>query len=146
MPPMQVCHRYGKGELRVPAQQRPEGELTLHSSQRSAETVVDAVTEGEMTGFASVEVEVLGAGVSVRVSVRRRQADDDLCAGGNRRATEIQGRSRVAERRVRDGCVEAEELLHGPWDLGGVGAKLASWSGLRNRATRLLPMRLAVVS
>ena len=78
MPPVQVGRRYGEGELRESAQERLEGDVALESGQRRTETVMDAVPEREMTGLIPVEVELLGAGVSVRVPVRRGQADDDL--------------------------------------------------------------------
>jgi hypothetical protein len=87
--PMQFFNRYGEGEFRVPAQDGPERELAFDAGQWRAETVMDAVSEGEVTGPVPVEVELLGAAVSVRVPVGRRQADDDLRAGRNRDATEI---------------------------------------------------------
>src|SRR5580704_9700884 len=130
---MQVFHRDGEGEFWVSVQERPEGELAFDARQWGAETVMDAVPEGEVTGLTPVEVEPLGAGVSVRVSVRRRKANDDLSAGGDCDATEIQRPSRVSKRRVRDGCVEAEELLHGLWDLGGIGAELSQRDGVGKR-------------
>ena len=146
MAPMQFFNRYGEGEFWVPAQEGPEGELAFDTGQWRAETVMDAVSEGEVTGPVPVEVEQLGIAVSVRVPVGGRQADDDLRAGRNRDATEIQRRHGVSKCRMRDRCVEAQEFFHGLWYLGGIGASWSIWPGLRNRATRLLPMRLAVVS
>jgi hypothetical protein len=39
----------GEAEFGEAVQQRPEGELALHACKRSAETVVDAVPEREVT-------------------------------------------------------------------------------------------------
>ena len=102
--------------------------MALHAGQRRTETVMDAVTEREVTGLIPVEVELLGAGVSVRVPVRRGQADDDLFTGGDRHATESERRRRVAKRRMRDRCVVAQELIHGFGDPRGVGAELGELS------------------
>ena len=81
-PQCRSADRHREGELREPAEERPEGQLALHAGQRRTETVMDAVPEGEMTGLVPVEVERLGAGVSVCVPVGRRQADDHLFTGG----------------------------------------------------------------
>ena len=104
--------------------------MALHAGQRRAETVMDAMPEGEVTGLIPVEVERLGARVSVRVTVRGGQADDDLRTGGDRHATECERRCCVSKRRMRHRCVVAEEFLHGLWELGGVGAELCQLDGV----------------
>src|SRR5580692_3236089 len=89
---------------------------------------MDAVAEREVTGLVPVDVELLGACVSVRIPVRRSQADDHLLTGWDLDATERERQCGVAKRRMRDGCVVAEELLYRSWDPGGVGAELGEVS------------------
>ena len=87
-----------------------------------------------------------GSRVAVVVAVRRREVDDHLRAGRDRDAAELDRLDRVAERRVRDRRVVAEELLDRGRDPAGSARRRASWSGCRSSATTPLPMRLVVVS
>ena len=57
MAPVQVCDRHREGELREPAEERPEGQVALHPGQWRTETVMDAVPESEMTGLVPFEIE-----------------------------------------------------------------------------------------
>ena len=78
--------------------------MALHTRQRRAETVVDTVPKSEMTGLIPFEIERLGAGVSIRVSVGRGQADDHLFTGRDRHTSKSQRCSGIAKCRMGTGA------------------------------------------
>ena len=125
MTPPQLVVGDGESQLREASQQRPEGEVPLQPGERGAEAVVDAVSEGEVTGARTVDVEHLGIVVHALVVVRGRQADDDLGAGGDRHPAQFDRLDGVPERRVRDRGVEAQELLQRRREPSGIGDEAA---------------------
>ena len=57
MVPVQLFDWVGKTQVREPVQQRVEGEPAFHASEGSAETEVDAVSEGKVSSVGAVDVE-----------------------------------------------------------------------------------------
>src|SRR5262249_54807994 len=121
--PVEVLETDRRTELREAVQQRTEGQLSFHARQRGAEAEVDTVAEGEVTDVRPVDVERLGLRVPLLVPVGRRQRDDHLGPGRDRRAAQLHLLDRVAERRVRNGRVVTQQLLHGAGDPARVGSQ-----------------------
>ena len=71
MAPVQFVGCDGEAEIREAPQQRPDGELALDAGERRTETVMDAVSEGEVTAFGSSEVELVRVRVLSAVAIGR---------------------------------------------------------------------------
>ena len=127
--PMEIGVAPGESKRGEPPQDRFEGEVRLHARERGAEAEMDAVPEREMARVGPIEVEKLRIGVSPLVAVRGRETDDHLCALRNRVTAELERLRRVAERRMRDGRVVAQELFDAAGMRSGLARNSASWSG-----------------
>jgi len=97
-------------EPREAAKQRTECELAFHAAQRGTEAEVGGVSEGEVMHLGATEVEQLRLRVSLSIPIGGREADDDLSSGGDGHSADLYRLARVAESRLRDRCVVAEEL------------------------------------
>ncbi len=70
MTPAQLFHWDREAHPREPAYESAERELALHSSERCAETEVNAVAEREVPHVITTDVEYLGSRVVISVPVR----------------------------------------------------------------------------
>ena len=109
--PTQVVAGDGESKVRESPEQRGEGDASFEAGQWCAEAEVGAVPEAEVRLRRAADVEHLGVVADVRVVVRAAEADQDLLAGGDHDAVELDGLGRDAERGVRDRCRVADELL-----------------------------------
>src|SRR4051794_15945743 len=128
--PMEVLSRYREAQVGKARNQTLERDGAFHPCQWGTETEVDAVTEAEVPNVGTVDRERLGVGVDVGVTVRGGEVDDHLRAFGDCDVTEVDGLDRVAEGRVRNRRVEAEELFYGIRNLRRVGAQLRELLGM----------------
>lgn len=103
--------------------QLAQRDLSFHAGEGSSDAEVDAVAEPEVSYVGSTDVERGGMAIPRWVAVRGCKVDDDLRAGGDRGAAELDRLDRVAEGRVRGRRVEANELLHGGRHQRGFGAQ-----------------------
>src|SRR5947209_4042194 len=83
-----------------------------------------------MSSIGAVDVELVGIGVPLRITVGGCQVDDDLRARGNGRAAEVERLNGVTERRVRNRRVIPKELFDRGRDLRWVGTQVFELLGI----------------
>ncbi len=109
--------------------------------------MVDAVPERQVPPLRPLDVEPLGFGEATTVMVGGGETDDDLRAGRDRVAADLDDLHGVAECRMGHGGVVAEQLLDGGRDPVRIArAASSSCSGWSRSATTALPMNVVVVS
>jgi hypothetical protein len=109
--PVQLVPRYGQADVGEAFEQRGERDPGFETGERGAQAEVDAVPEPEVGAHPAGDVEPLRVVVHVRITVRGREAHQQLLVGRNDDPSDLQRLRRDAERGVRDGGRESDELL-----------------------------------
>ena len=114
--------RFTRGEPYIwkAVQQRLEGQLTFDPGKRSAKAIMAPPRECHMTIVVSGEVETVGIGEALRITVGRAHHRDDGLTLANELATQLDilgGQTRS----VLAGALVAQELFNRVRQQGGIG-------------------------
>ncbi len=108
-------------QSRAAVEQDLECHAGFEPGQRSAQAVMDPVTEAEVRRLAAAYVECVGRREAIRVPVSRAKADQHLLAAGDLDAVETHRLGCHAERGMGDRGSEPDELVDRSGKLPEVG-------------------------
>jgi hypothetical protein len=129
-------------DLGKAGEQGRERDLALEASQRGAQAEVEAVPEREVRVRRAREVEAVGVGEHGGIAVRRTDGDHHLVAARKAPSRDLH----VLERPPRGplhGAVEAQQLLDGALQQGGLAAQALQLAGMAQQREQAVPQQVA---